>query len=118
MLETITFSAAKAAGLKRYYTGKPCLRGHISERAVSGQSCLECKRIKSASPESRDNRREYMREHMRRWRAENLSKAQSTSRESYNAGVTLDRLSERFGLQRDALWSGREAPSLNTSAIA
>lgn len=29
-------------GLNRYFTGKPCLRGHISERAVSHRGCLRC----------------------------------------------------------------------------
>ena len=29
-------------GLLRYYTGKPCIRGHISERSVSHRGCLRC----------------------------------------------------------------------------
>src|SRR5882672_9748514 len=33
---------AKALGLTRYFTGKPCKHGHGSERFVSGQ-CVECK---------------------------------------------------------------------------
>jgi 5-methylcytosine-specific restriction endonuclease McrA len=34
--------AAKAAGLKRYFTGKPCKHGHIAERLVSCGLCVEC----------------------------------------------------------------------------
>lgn len=33
---------AVAQGLKRYFTGKPCSRGHVSERAVSHRGCLQC----------------------------------------------------------------------------
>lgn len=33
---------ALAQGLKRYFTGKPCSRGHVAERAVSHRGCLQC----------------------------------------------------------------------------
>lgn len=33
---------AKSSGLKRYRTGKPCLRGHMSERFVSTHQCCQC----------------------------------------------------------------------------
>lgn len=33
---------AQKAGLKRYRTGKPCVRGHTSERFVSTHQCCEC----------------------------------------------------------------------------
>ena len=29
---------------ERYFTGKPCLRGHISERSLSNRGCLACHR--------------------------------------------------------------------------
>jgi len=34
--------SAIAAGLKRYFTGKPCPHGHIAERRVSSFACLRC----------------------------------------------------------------------------
>src|SRR5690606_28784629 len=33
---------ARARGLKRYFTGKPCKRGHVSERLVSSKACVQC----------------------------------------------------------------------------
>jgi hypothetical protein len=33
---------ARARGLKRFFTGKPCKYGHVSERTVSGQKCVAC----------------------------------------------------------------------------
>ena len=38
----ITLAEAKAQGLKRYYTGKPCKHGHMDERYVSAHACVTC----------------------------------------------------------------------------
>lgn len=35
---------AKLAGESRYFTGKPCLRGHLSERITGCGACTECRR--------------------------------------------------------------------------
>lgn len=40
-MQIIGRADAKALGLKRYFTGKPCKHGHIAERFVSGP-CVEC----------------------------------------------------------------------------
>lgn len=32
-------------GQARYFTGKPCKFGHVSDRQVSGKSCNECRRV-------------------------------------------------------------------------
>ena len=38
---------AKANGLIRYFTGRPCHRGHVCARLVSDRSCIECNRVKA-----------------------------------------------------------------------
>lgn len=38
----ITRAEARVKGLKRYFTGKPCVNGHTSERQVSSGDCLSC----------------------------------------------------------------------------
>lgn len=43
MPKIITRTTALARGLKRYFTGKPCCRGHIAERHVNDWACVECK---------------------------------------------------------------------------
>lgn len=53
-MKIILRADAKALGIKRYYTGKLCARGHDSERATSNGTCLACKV-----------------EHMREWAARN-----------------------------------------------
>lgn len=37
-------SEARLHGAKHYFTGKPCLRGHISKRFTSSQGCCECQK--------------------------------------------------------------------------
>lgn len=38
----VTRAEAKAAGAKRYFSGKPCPTGHIAERLASNGGCLIC----------------------------------------------------------------------------
>ena len=45
MKEIISKEEAKAKGLKRFFTGIPCEKGHISERLVSNRGCCECARL-------------------------------------------------------------------------
>ncbi len=67
-MEIMTRAAAKARGLKRYFTGKPCKRGHITERYVVDYSCVDCHREWDKShPEEK-----------RRWAQANKEKVQET----------------------------------------
>lgn len=43
-MKTISLAEAKAQGLTRYYTGKACPKGHMVERWVACQTCVECKK--------------------------------------------------------------------------
>lgn len=42
----MTRPQAKALGLKRYWTGKPCPAGHLAYRLVSNWTCVECAQIR------------------------------------------------------------------------
>lgn len=52
----MTRAQAKAAGLKRYYTGQPCVNGHVCERNVTDKHCMDCnrERLKATWPDRRD----------------------------------------------------------------
>lgn len=68
---------AKAQGLKRYFTGKPCRRGHDAERFVSDGYCCACsgalsKQWKAANPEKT---KEVQAAASAKYRAENPDKA-------------------------------------------
>jgi len=44
-MQIITRKLALEQGLKTYFTGKPCNRGHIDPRLVNTKQCVTCKRI-------------------------------------------------------------------------
>lgn len=48
-MNVISRKEAKAAGLKRYFTGKPCKRGHVVERQVASERCRECATASTAA---------------------------------------------------------------------
>ena len=48
-MQLISAILARANGLTRYYTGEPCKRGHVAERAVSSKQCIECGKIISSA---------------------------------------------------------------------
>lgn len=43
IMQTTSRQEAIQKGMTRYYTGKPCIRGHMSERMVSTKTCVDCK---------------------------------------------------------------------------
>jgi len=45
-MDLVTIETARILKLKRYFTGKPCKRGHVSERLLSNRQCLLCSKEK------------------------------------------------------------------------
>ncbi len=41
-MQIISRTQAASLGLKRYYTGQPCVHGHLDERMVSNWRCIKC----------------------------------------------------------------------------
>lgn len=122
-MKVVTRKQALADGLIKYFTGKPCPNGHISERFVSTYSCVVCvdehKKRYRKDPEFRERELQYKakyREENRdkvnayaRWYWRNHPNAKSVDRRtkeknkayqvSYNADYwqkNKKRLSERF----------------------
>jgi hypothetical protein len=56
-MKIISRADAKAAGLKKYFTGKPCPKGHISERQVLKCGCIECSRDHLKQDEYKEKRK-------------------------------------------------------------
>jgi hypothetical protein len=54
MIRRISREVAKTQGLKRYFTGHPCSRGHIAERFVVDGRRVRCKREHRHPHEHRD----------------------------------------------------------------
>lgn len=60
---------ARAQGMKRYYTGKPCPKGHLSEKYVSNDACIACLRL--GHKQWAGKNREKVNTRIRRWRVQN-----------------------------------------------
>src|SRR5580765_1516984 len=74
----VTRAEARAAGAKRYFTGKPCKRGHISEYYTNISQCIVCSRLQTyewlaRNPERWDESR-------RQWRDGNRSRISEQAR--------------------------------------
>lgn len=72
---------AKRLGLARYFTGRPCPQGHVSERDTKHANCLECLRVKAAEWEKRNPER--ARKSANEWRAANWDRVLEQSKEQY-----------------------------------
>lgn len=72
--ELISRKEAQAQGLNKYFTGKPCKRGHISPRYTAQRVCVACylsENKKQKDKEYREKNAEKCKENSRRWKAEN-----------------------------------------------
>ena len=50
--EIVDRASARSRGLSRFYTGKPCKRGHITDRHVVSGSCVLCLRAVTRQKEA------------------------------------------------------------------
>lgn len=80
-MDIISKEEAKNLGLKRYFTGIPCKKGHVCERYVKSKGCVECDKLisskwKKDNPES--NRRKA-----KRWRDSNPEKTKEINKKGY-----------------------------------
>jgi 5-methylcytosine-specific restriction endonuclease McrA len=53
----VTRAEAKARGLKRFFTGVPCIHGHLDERQTSNAGCRVCVNATSTACHKRDPER-------------------------------------------------------------
>jgi hypothetical protein len=91
--EIISRKEAIRSGLKRYFTGKPCKRGHIAERFVSGQRCLGCaqewrkanaERLADIQSAWRARNPDKVRELQRAWKAANAQRVAEHAKRCYD----------------------------------
>ena len=63
---------AKDLDLPRYFTGKPCKRGHLAERFTTSATCVECARMHFST--WREKNAESDRKSSREWQKNNRAK--------------------------------------------
>lgn len=79
--ELISRDEAVARGLPRYFTGKPCVNGHLAERVTNGRNCYACllmrsKAWKIANPEATKTKKAE-------WIAANSERVKRAKRNEY-----------------------------------
>ena len=87
MPEIISRKEAIERGLKRYFMGKPCLRGHIAERYTLRRDCVVCSRQRDPVAKAKSRAKwvsknpNYHREYDRKWKIRNREKLLPKNRE-------------------------------------
>lgn len=72
-MKIITKADATHQGLKRYFTGNPCRKGHVSERDIRGK-CLSCSKIVN------ERRKKDKNKQAKEWRDKNKDKCKENSK--------------------------------------
>ena len=95
-MELVTRAEAKTRGITRYFTGKQCKYGHVSERTTSDGQCIACHKI-------RQNKRniEIGRPRRREWRKNNPEAARAGYRKQYYANIEKTRERQRSWVSRN-----------------
>lgn len=76
--EIISRKDAKKIGLKRYFTGKPCKHGHLSERKTVNGGCVLCSARINKKSKSKNS--EKVKQTSEKWRIKNVDKTREYNR--------------------------------------
>lgn len=109
-------------GLKRYFTGVPCQKAHVSERTVSKGDCAIC--LKTRQQAWNRVNADSVNERSRNWYAKNPEKAKETRAAWRERNAEKDRsdISAYQALNRDRLkeaaarWAASNRAKLNAKA--
>lgn len=98
-MEIISKKEAIKKGLSRYFTGKPCKNGHISERNVLRSDCLECIRERARKNYSSNK------ENIKKYYNENKEVRQKYLKDYYekNKETILNRSKKRWEEKKDEI---------------
>lgn len=104
-MQIITRAEAKAQGLGKYFTGKPCKNGHTAYRYTLTGYCCTCSSIKAKAKRQADP--ETYRAARRKWKEENPDKARAMQ-EKQNARRRAITASKPLSPKQQAIKEGRE----------
>lgn len=109
----ISRSEASSLGLKRYFTGQPCPKGHVSPRATASGTCCECKRLSALSWHQKN--KQQQRDYGKAYRAARGEDLLQKKRE-YQAEWMARNLEEKK--RRDALYEKQKRSARDASFMA
>lgn len=109
-MKIITRAQAKDLGLTRYFTGKPCIHGHLSEKMTSTATCKKCmdlyvienkEKIKLKKHLSYKNNKEIVNAKNLVYRQKNREKINKKSKEYYLLNKEEIRKRSKIYYQKD-----------------
>lgn len=108
--EIISREEAKRQGLKRYFTGKPCVKGHISERYLRGD-CVQCKLEQSAGwrKQNPDKHAEHSRRDYQKAKDERCGWQRAYNQERHRLHPEINREKNAARRSRTPPWADRKA---------
>lgn len=102
----ISRAESKAQGLKRYFTGDPCVHGHVAERFSGGGACVECDRIRSSAHYKKNS--EKIKARSKQWAAENADAKKAYDTAYYQANSEkLKQRTRDWGIKNPKLKQAR-----------
>jgi len=101
--QSIELVQARAKGEKYYFTGMPCLNGHIANRLVSSKACVECNKEKDLA--TRASRLDYFKDYQKK----NPEKAKAACAKYNEANIEKRRESDRIRKQNPETKAKRAA---------
>lgn len=109
MTEIISRKAAHVAGSKRFYTGKPCNLGHLSERYTSSGNCIACTTYKTPT--------KHVIAHNAAWPKQSFAFMVTTPMPSYEEMQAALQYVQEQGWHNSALATLRKDPALMAQYI-
>jgi len=79
-MEIITRKQAQEQGIVRFFTGKPCKYGHVSERKTINSRCLECHKVDMRKRYADPAAKKKIDKQNRKWVLENKHKVDEIKR--------------------------------------
>jgi len=130
-MKIILRKEARKLGLKRYFTGKSCKHGHVTERLVDRGDCLECKRIKwkrwcKKNPEYyKEYEKEWRKSHrknkcesQKKWRKKNLNIYKEYQKEWWKKNLKrIKEYSKKYQYKRTALQAKRKLSKIQRTVL-
>ncbi len=96
--EIITLKKAKQKELSRYFTGKPCGHGHLSERYTVSRGCISCLRERDKRADEKAKRKVYSdgrvdlkKEYDKQYRQKNSEALRIAGRKYYKENIEVIR---------------------------
>ena len=77
----VPLQEAVSRGLRHYFTGEPCGRGHMADRLVKGRGCTDC--FRENTLRWRAANRDKLRECVRNYRRKNMATLRERNLERY-----------------------------------